>query len=162
MEKTQKTYREIENLSHRETSRKERAKAKYLSWKFAATVFGNLFAYVLIIGIAFVIVYPLLRRLGNAFKPVEEFYDTSIVFFPRNPTFEIIKESFMRLNFSEVGIPSFLMAMYVGLFQMLVSLVVAYGFARFKFRGSKVLFFCVILTLIIPPNTILIPLTEGL
>ena len=158
MEKTQKTYREIEQLSKRETTRTERAKSKYLSWRFAATVVGNLFAYVLIIGIAFVIVYPLLRRLGNAFKPVEEFYDTSIVYFPRNPTFEIIKQSFMRLNFKVVGLPSFMMALYVGLILMVVALVVGYGFARFKFRGSNVLFFCVVLTLIIPPNTILIPL----
>ena len=154
MEKVVKNH----TTTYRETTKGERAKAKYLSWRFVATIFGNIFAYVLTIGIAFVIIYPLLRRIGNAFKPVEEFYDTSIVYFPRNPTFEVVRQAFYRLNFKQVGIPSFLMALYVGLTQMVVALLVGYGFARFKFRGSRVLFACVILTLAVPPQTILIPL----
>ena len=154
MEKVVKNH----TTTYRETTKGERAKAKYLSWRFVATIFGNIFAYVLTIGIAFVIIYPLLRRIGNAFKPVEEFYDTSIVYFPRNPTFEVVRQAFYRLNFKQVGIPSFLMALYVGLTQMVVALLVGYGFARFKFRGSRVLFACVILTLVVPPQTILIPL----
>ena len=154
MEKVVKNH----TTTYRETTKGERAKAKYLSWRFVATIFGNIFAYVLTIGIAFVIIYPLLRRIGNAFKPVEEFYDTSIVYFPRNPTFEVIRQAFYKLNFKQVGLPSFLMALYVGLTQMVVALLVGYGFARFKFRGSKVLFACVILTLVVPPQTILIPL----
>lgn len=154
MEKVVKNH----TTTYRETTKGERAKAKYLSWRFVATIFGNIFAYVLTIGIAFVIIYPLLRRVGNAFKPVEEFYDTSIVYFPRNPTFEVIRQAFYKLNFKQVGLPSFLMALYVGLTQMVVALLVGYGFARFKFRGSKVLFACVILTLVVPPQTILIPL----
>ena len=154
MEQIQKNH----TTTYRKTTRRERAKAKYLSWRFVATVVGNIFSYVLVIGIAFVIIYPLLRRLGNAFKPVEEFYDTSIVYFPRNPTFEIIKQAFAKLDFKSVGLTSFLLALYVGIAQMIVALLVGYGFARFKFRGSKVLFFCVILVLIVPPQTILIPL----
>lgn len=154
MEKVVKNH----TTTYRETTKGERAKAKYLSWRFVATIFGNIFAYVLTIGIAFVIIYPLLRRIGNAFKPVEEFYDTSIVYFPRNPTFEVVRQAFYRLNFKQVGIPSFLVALYVGLTQMVVALLVGYGFARFKFRGSRVLFACVILTLVVPPQTILIPL----
>ena len=154
MEKVVKNH----TTTYRETTKGERAKAKYLSWRFVATIFGNIFAYVLTIGIAFVIIYPLLRRIGNAFKPVEEFYDTSIVYFPRNPTFEVVRQAFYKLNFKQVGIPSFLMALYVGLTQMVVALLVGYGFARFKFRGSRVLFACVILTLVVPPQTILIPL----
>ena len=154
MEKVVKNH----TTTYRETTKGERAKAKYLSWRFVATIFGNIFAYVLTIGIAFVIIYPLLRRIGNAFKPVEEFYDTSIVYFPRNPTFEVVRQAFYRLNFKQVGIPSFLMALYVGLTQMVVALLVGYGFARFKIRGSRVLFACVILTLVVTPQTILIPL----
>ena len=90
MEKVVKNH----TTTYRETTKGERAKAKYLSWRFVATIFGNIFAYVLTIGIAFVIIYPLLRRIGNAFKPVEEFYDTSIVYFPRNPTFEVVRQAF--------------------------------------------------------------------
>lgn len=154
MEKIVKNH----TTTYRETTWFERFRAKYLTWRFLATTVGNIFAYVLTIGIAFVIVYPLLRRLSNAFKPASEFYDSSVVYFPRNPTFQVIKQAFEKLNFTKVGLPSFLMALYVGLAQTLVALVVGYGFARFKFKGSKILFGCVILTLVVPPQTILIPL----
>ena len=33
-----------------------------------------------------------------------------------------------------------------------------YGFARLKFKGSQLLFACVILTILVPPTTILIPI----
>ncbi len=144
--------------TYKETKKSTRLKQKYLNWKFAANVAGNIFAYVLVMGIAFVIVYPLLRRVGNAFKPVEEFFDSSVVYFPRNPTFEVVKNAFIQVKFKTVGLPSFLMSLYVGLAQTAVATVVSYGFARFKFRGNKILFFCVLMTLIVPPQTILIPL----
>lgn len=144
--------------TYKELKRGTRAKQKYMSWRFIGKVLGNVFAYVLVLGIAFVIVYPLFRRIGNAFKPTEDFYDTSVVYFPRNPTFEVVKRAIAQLDLKHAGINSFLLALFVGLSQTAVATLVGYGFARFKFRGSKILFFCVLLTLIIPPQTIMIPL----
>ena len=46
----------------------------------------------------------------------------------------------------------------VALLQTAVAAVVGYGFARFKFRGNRLLFAAVILMLIVPPQTILVPL----
>lgn len=151
-------YVEKQDIDLTVTTKGQRFRSKYLTWKFAATFFGNLFAYVLTIGIAFVIVYPLLRRVGNAFKPVEEFYDSSVVYFPRNPTFDVIRQAYRRLNVSTVGVTSFIMALTIGFLQTAISTLAGYGFARFQFRGSKVLFALVILTLVVPPQTILIPI----
>ena len=140
------------------TTRGQRFKSKYLTWKFAAKFFGNIFTYVLTIGIAFVIVYPLIRRVGNAFKPVEEFYDSSVVYFPRNPTFDVVRQAYYSLSVSTVGVTSFLLALAIGILQTAISTFAGYGFARFNFRGKKLLFGLVILTLVVPPQTILIPL----
>lgn len=156
MEK-QETIIKNHTTTYRKTTRRERNK-KYMSWRFVATVLGNIFIYVLLLGIAFVIIYPLLRRIGNAFKPVEEFYDSSVVYFPRNPTFEVVKRAFNALNIKTIGLTSLLLALFIGVAQTIVAVLVGYGLARFDFKGKKVVFFCVILTLIIPPQTILIPL----
>lgn len=151
-------YRERQALNYKEVSRGKRMKSKYANWRFAGNIIANFFMYVLLIGIAFVIVYPLVRRVSNAFKPVEEFYDSSIVFFPRNPTMDVIKESYKALKVDTLGAKSFWLTMFVAVAQTAVATLTAYGFARFKFKGSKLLFGCVILTLIVPPQTILIPL----
>jgi multiple sugar transport system permease protein len=139
--------------------KKSRLKQKYFSWRFAAKVLGNIFTYVLLLGIAFVILYPLIRRVSNAFKEAEDFLDSSVVYIPKNPTFDVIKKALYDvMDIKGAGLRTFLLALYVGIAQTAITTLVGYGFARFKFRGSNVLFFCVILTLIVPPQTIFIPL----
>ena len=44
------------------------------------------------------------------------------------------------------------------LLQLFTCLMTAYGFARFRFPFKKLLFGCVILTLIVPPQVIMLPL----
>ena len=65
-----------------------------------------------------------------------------------------VVNSFLRNSF-------FITFWYSGLIaiiQVLVCAFTGYGFARFKFFGSNILFFCVILSLVIPPQTLMIPM----
>lgn len=143
---------------YRPTTKWEKFKQKYLTKKFFGTLLMEVFTYVLIFGIAFVIVYPLIRRIGNAFKPTAEFYDTSVVYFPKNPTLDIVKLAWRDMKVTEFGLPSLLFALYIAIAQVVSCTLVAYGLARFKFRGNKLIFLLVIFTLIVPPQAIKIPL----
>ncbi|MGN1450983.1 MAG: carbohydrate ABC transporter permease [Eubacteriales bacterium] len=143
---------------YRPTTKWEKFKQKYLTKKFFGTLLMEIFTYVLILGIAFVIVYPLIRRIGNAFKPTAEFYDTSVVYFPKNPTLDIVKLAWRDMKVTEYGLPSLLFALYIAIAQVVSCTLVAYGLARFKFRGNKLIFLLVIFTLIVPPQAIKIPL----
>lgn len=143
---------------YRPTTKWEKFKQKYLTKKFFGTLLMEVFTYVLILGIAFVIVYPLIRRIGNAFKPTAEFYDTSVVYFPKNPTLDIVKLAWRDMKVTEFGLPSLLFALYIAIAQVVSCTLVAYGLARFKFRGNKLIFLLVIFTLIVPPQAIKIPL----
>ena len=143
---------------YRPTTKWEKFKQKYLTKKFLGTLLMEVFTYVLILGIAFVIVYPLIRRIGNAFKPTAEFYDTSVVYFPKNPTLDIVKLAWRDMKVTQFGLPSLLFALYIAIAQVVSCTLVAYGLARFKFRGNKLIFLLVIFTLIVPPQAIKIPL----
>lgn len=143
---------------YRPTTKWEKFKQKYLTKKFFGTLLMEVFTYVLILGIAFVIVYPLIRRIGNAFKPTAEFYDTSVVYFPKNPTLDIVKLAWRDMKVTEFGLPSLLFALYIAIAQVVSCTLVAYGLARFKFRGNKLIFLLVIFTLIVPPQAIKIPI----
>lgn len=144
--------------TYRATTKWEKFKQKYLTKKFIGGLLIEIFTYVLILGIAFVIVYPLIRRVGNAFKPTAEFYDTSVVYFPKNPTLDIVKLAWRDMKVTEYGLSSLLFALYIGIAQVISCTLVAYGLARFKFRGNKLIFLLVVFSLIVPPQAIKIPL----
>jgi len=72
-----------------------------------------------------------------------------------NPNLEgFIGNSFLRNSF----FITFWYSGLIALIQVVVCALAGYGFARFKFVGSNILFFCVILSLIIPPQTLMIPM----
>ena len=144
--------------TYRAAKKGEKFKQKYLTTKFLGGLFIEIFSYILILGIAFVIVYPLIRRVGNAFKPTVEFYDTSVVYFPRNPTLDIVKYAWRDMRVTSLGLSSLLFALYIGLSQVVSCTLVAYGLARFKFRGNNLIFLLVVFTLVVPPQAIKIPL----
>lgn len=144
--------------TYRAAKKGEKFKQKYLTTKFIGGLFIEVFTYILILGIAFVIVYPLIRRIGNAFKPTAEFYDTSVVYFPKNPTLDIVRYAWNGLGVKSYGLSTFLFALYIGIAQVVSCTLVAYGLARFKFRGNNLIFLLVVFTLIVPPQAIKIPL----
>jgi len=151
-------HREIQSINTVEVTKGQRRKAKYWNWRFVIKILANIFIYTLLIGIAYVIVFPLLQRVINAFKPVGDFYDNSVNLIPKHPTFEVITTALNMIDYREIMPRTLTLSLSVAFGQVAVAALVGYGFARFKFKGSKIVFFCVILTLVVPPQAILVPL----
>ncbi|MBQ7764205.1 carbohydrate ABC transporter permease [bacterium] len=53
---------------------------------------------------------------------------------------------------------STIVALFTTIGQVLISALAGYGFARLKFKGSNVLFFIIVLTMMIPPQVNIVPL----
>lgn len=53
---------------------------------------------------------------------------------------------------------SLIVAGFTTLGQVLISALAGYGFARLKFKGSNILFFIILLTMIVPPQVNIVPL----
>jgi len=110
---------------------------------------------ILLFGLCFLILQPLLDKISVSFMAQQDLYDATVISIPRNLT---------TLNYQ---IASDLMVYWPSLFQTAVILVIsavlqtfsctlaAYGFARYKFPGRNLLFFCVLLIIIVPPQTIM-------
>lgn len=58
-----------------------------------------LFRTVLLIGISFVIVVPLLNRMSSALMSIEDVYDQSVRWIPRNPTLRNFKLMWEHMNY---------------------------------------------------------------
>lgn len=151
-------HREMQRIQTVAVTKGQRRKAKYLNARFLFKTLGTIFFYVLLIGISYVILFPLLQRTINAFKPVNEFYDSSVRFIPKRPTLYVIKTALSMIDYKDALPRTLALSLLVSIGQVTMATLAGYGFARFKFKGNKLLFFFVVLTLIVPPQTILVPL----
>ena len=155
--KTKKRRKEKDNFVvdfEGKSTRWERFKAHYLTPHFLFEVVWAIFRYVLLIGIAYVIIYPFIAKIAGSFMSKEDFMDITVKLIPRHPTLAtykaIITENKYFLALWNTTLLSFLCAVI----QMVMTMVIGYGFAKFKFRGNTLLFYLVIFTMIVPHQTL--------
>ena len=120
--------------------------------------FWKIVRMVILVGLCYIILYPFFIKIMNSFKTVDDFLDPTVRFIPTEFTLENIETVMYQMDYWPTLLNTVVMAVVLGALQMIVSALVGYGLARFKFRGHNLLFFIVIFTLIVPPQTILIPL----
>lgn len=106
------------------------------------------------LGISYVVLYPILYMVSNAFKPVEQYYDPSVVWLPKSLTLENFKIVGMVMDFGQVLWNTVIIELLPALLTTAVCMMVGYGLAKFEFKGKKLIIACVILTIIVPQQTI--------
>lgn len=116
---------------------------------------------VFLIGMSFVMLYPVLYILSAGFKSLQDVYDPTVVWLPKNFSWQSMTLALDVLDFTKSVSRTLAMTVPSVLLQMVSSLLAGYGFARFKFPGQKVLFALLIFTIIVPVQTYMIPLYVG-
>ncbi len=109
---------------------------------------------------AFVMVYPLFWLLSGSFKPGNEVFTNSYQLIPRHFTLSNYAtgwSGFGGISFSVFFKNSFLIVVVSTIAQVFSSVLVAYGFCRIRFVGSKFWFGLMISTLLLPTQILLIP-----
>lgn len=118
----------------------------------------KIFRFLLLIGMGFVIMYPVLYMFSTSIKPVEQLTDPSIVWLPRSITGENFKMAFDVMKYMEALINTLTIGGISSILQIISCAFIGYGFARFDFKLKGLAFAAVLFTVIVPPQTILIPL----
>lgn len=121
-----------------------------LAWKLTRTI--------LLVGIQFVLIYPILFMLVTAFRGRADMEDPSIVWITQTWTLENIRMLFNAMDYPALLSYTAQISFVSAFLQMFICSFVGYGFARFQFPMKKVLFAIVILTIIVPVQTYLSPL----
>lgn len=75
-----------------------------------------------------------------------------------NLSFCAYKNVFQSIPVAKYFLNSLIVASFTTLGQVLISALAGYGFARLKFKGSEILFFIIILTMMVPPQVNIVPL----
>lgn len=113
---------------------------------------------ILLAGISFIILYPLFTKITMSFMETRDLYDMSVRFIPKHFTLDNYRIMWAFMDMPLSFINSALLCLMVGLCQTAACTIVAYGFARYPYRGSRFVFALVIVSMVIPPDLLLSPL----
>lgn len=114
--------------------------------------------YLLVLGICFIILYPIMLKISIALRDKQDMFDSTVVWLPRNVTLDNITQVMDWLHYWPALTNSFVLSIVTAFLQLISCALAGYGFARLKFPGSGLLFGIVIFTIVIPPQTIMVPM----
>ena len=109
---------------------------------------------LLMFGLCFMIIQPLITRFARSLMEERDLYDSTIVLLPRHATLINYKYVADLTGFPGTMITTLWISLLVSACQVVAATLVSYGFARFEFPLKKFWFACVVMLIIIPPQTI--------
>lgn len=114
--------------------------------------------FIIIVGISYTILYPFVVKIIVAFSSTEDIVDNTVMYIPRQGSTYFIERAILNMEYWKSLWNTVLLSLIVAVGQLFVASFAGYGFARFKFKGKDFLFLLVLLTLMIPAQTIQLPL----
>ncbi len=116
------------------------------------------FGYIVLILIAFSMLYPFLSMINLSLTPNGEifFHEGKILY--TSFTLDNYKNVFEKLPLWKYFFNSLFVALLTTFGQVLVSAFSGYAFARFNFKYKNALFLIILITMLIPPQVNIIPL----
>ena len=114
----------------------------------------SIFRAILLFGMCFMILQPILNKISLSFMAEKDLYDTSIVIIPKNFSVNNWKISMYLLDYTKSLINTIWVSLLVSAIEVVMCTFVGYGFSRFQFPLKRFWFFCVILLIVIPPQTL--------
>ena len=111
--------------------------------KYAISIFRG----ILLFGMCFMIIQPLLNKMALGFMSERDLYDTTIILVPKHFSISNWKIAATLLNYRTTMFNTFWVSVLVSVIQVSVCSLVGYGFSRFNFPLKRFWFFCVILVI---------------
>lgn len=116
--------------------------------------------HIIVIGIGVIMIYPLIWMVMSSFKETGTIFSTAGNLIPEKFTFQNYIngwKGFAKVSFSVFFKNSLFIAIAATVGTVISSAFVAYGFARFQFKGKKLLFAAMLLSMMLPAQVLMIP-----
>lgn len=120
-------------------------------------LYPRLLAYLLLIVLALLFLLPFIWTLSTALKSQQELYSWPPVWIPAQSNWQQFALAWQTQDFNLYLKNSLLVASLSTLGQVFSSSMVAFGFARFEFKGRDLLFMLVLASMMIPWDVTMIP-----
>lgn len=133
---------------------RNRASGGYLLKKRLLSYGLSFVRFILLFGMCFMILQPILNKISVSFMTEADLYNPIVISIPEHFTTDNYKLAAELMNYRKGIVNSFVISLTIAIVQIFVCTLVGYGFARFDFPFKKFWFVCVILVILIPPQTI--------
>ncbi len=104
------------------------------------------------------LLFPFYWTFVTSIKPEQELYGSVVTYWPRSLTFESYRKLFMDFNFLQPMYNSFIVATTTTILSLVVSILAAYSFSRYRFKGKKAFMILFLTNNMFPTVLLLIPL----
>ena len=108
----------------------------------------------LFIGLAFVIVFPIFQQLTLSIRHPIDLNNKLVNWIPENYSLFNFKISIILLDYWDGLLCNIKVSTISTICQLFSTSLAGYAFSRLKFRGSNIIFWLVMLTLIVPPQAV--------
>ncbi len=137
---------------------------KFKSKKYRRNLIENIFLWIIRIILGVIFAFPLYWAITTSFKPLEEIISPTINLGINNPTLEHYKYVLTWRDYNTGQIVIFnalnntlFITIITGALNIMITSVAGYAFAKLKFKGSKVIFRILLLSMMIPGVITMMP-----
>lgn len=120
-------------------------------------ILANILKYVLLYGLCFIILYPLLLQIAVALRLPEDVNNPTVMWIPETFSLQNYDIAATAMEYWKALWNTFWLSFWCTLLQVTITSIVGYALARIRFFGRNVIFALVLLTIIVPPMTISLP-----
>lgn len=118
---------------------------------------GRIMLYIVMLGVAFVFIYPFLYMIVTSLMTNDDLNNFSVTWIPRSLNFTNYKLASQIISYFNNVKNSLLITVLATLGQLISCSMAGYGMARFKNKGNSVIFVVMILAILVPAQTIIVP-----
>ena len=158
MENTTVVTKETKNRIHVDYEGKLTFKERLLSKLKASNtwilIVVNIFRFILMLGVSFVILYPFFAKIAGSFMSMDDIVDPTVSLIPKNFTLSTYRAIITENHYFEAVGNTLMISLICALIQTLISCLIGYGLSKFKFKGNGVIMGLVVLTMVIPHRTL--------
>ena len=128
--------------------------SKVFSMYFLTNVVWYIFRLLLMIGISYVILFPFISKIAGSFMSPSDFVDPTVCVIPKNPTLNIYKYIFLENRYPLAFFNTTVLSLSTALIQTFICTMIGYGLCKFKFKGNTLIMLLVVITMVVPHETI--------
>ncbi|TXT43868.1 MAG: binding-protein-dependent transport system inner membrane protein [Spirochaetes bacterium] len=119
---------------------------------------ASFLSFVLLAAMLAFLLFPFYWTFVTSIKPNSELYGQTVTYWPKAPSFDSYRKLFLDYNFLKPMLNSLIVAASTTLISLTVSLLAAYSFSRYRFKGRKLLMTLFLTNNMFPTVLLLIPL----
>jgi len=122
----------------------------------------NIASAVLIYGLlgllVYVIIFPFIAKISASFMSWNDMFDRTVTLIPRQPTLDNYRSVIKVTGYLRALGGSFLISTIAAVAQTFICAMTGYALAKLRGKLAGIVMFLVILTILIPPQVIMVPL----